>query len=86
MSGLPGDHVHWTLLQLTLDGPEEDEHGLTNMFLPGVRGEGRGGVEGEEGEEGEGGRREKEGKERGGEGGRRGGTREGKGRQCLIIT
>ena len=61
VSGLPCDHVHWTLLKLTLDGSEEDEHGLANMLLWGVGGRRRGGRPEEEGE-GEGGEEEEEGR------------------------
>ena len=35
VSGLPGDDIHWSLLQLLLDGAVEDEQGLPRVLLGG---------------------------------------------------
>ena len=51
VSGFSREDVHWSLLQLALDGTIEDEQGLTNMLLEKERGGLRGRGEERRGEE-----------------------------------
>ena len=43
MSGLPGDDVNWSFLQLTLDGSEQNKQWLSCVLLGEERREGEGG-------------------------------------------